>query len=858
MNLNPLHPETHGRGLWRALLLPCLLLALVGPTASAQMVTVTPSNAFVMPGAERAFTALRSDGQAAHWVWSIEGPAFGATINHVTGLFHAPQDFPARAKVGIRATDPAAPGLTGVVPVHLTHTLIILHAPRGVLQDDEEVMVVAERADPEAPVWAWKIQSPAGGRIERRGEAFYFHPPRVAEATVFTLRALDTAHPADSATASIRVVPAMVRLRRADPQGAPVRSGQFCDLLAMRMDDQPGPFIWSVLDGNGGTVQDLGQGQARYTAPRVPARTTFHVRAASGRYAGNLAIQVRPSINLTPLVSSHVLSGNSCTLTAAYPAQAGVAQAVAWDWTILDGPPLLLTPVPGHPTGDRITFRAPQIGQPKRFTIQVTDSQRPYDPAIIKVDVLPRLPGLNPGAEHVFQQLMPEIMGADWLAPVPSMTLLAGRLEPPRPGQAVTFHGINCITYVEPSPRMAPLGRHWLVGDRYGLAAVSAQGRVGWLRGIHDEVTAIAIRPRGNAPDNPHRVAYACRDPHAPGQSRVDLLATGSWLPVPLAGTLGSLPEAARLEEGRGPQVGFGEIKSLAWTDDGSLLVVDQLPNRTRIRRIAPDGQVTMMPGNTMARPVAMAWYPADSSFYTSFGHAIYQWDLKGKKTVAILGLSSVRPGFMDAPVQDLTFPPSMWPLIPCLNHPEGVAILGPYLFIADTQNNALRVFNRQTRKLLTLTGSPEQKQTRLGPLGYAAADASAHACAALSLPRVLAVNAEGECLVAQGDALVHLDLSAFAQAPAAGTEEPQDSAMKEAAKPAAAGSAAAAAGVPMEIDGAEAPAAAASAAPAAGAAAAARAPSAASQQNRKRPPDGEHEDSHRPPPPAPERSGLD
>jgi hypothetical protein len=53
-----------------------------------------------------------------------------------------------------------------------------------------------------------------------------------------------------------------------------------------------------------------------------------------------------------------------------------------------------------------------------------------------------------------------------------------------------------------------------------------------------------------------------------------------------------------------------------------------------------------------------------------------------------------------------------------------------------------------------------------LGPLAFGSLDLPPEACAALHDPRVFFIRDDGQCLVAQDDALIHLDLSAFALPP--------------------------------------------------------------------------------------------
>ena len=853
-------------------LLAWLALAVAGPGARAQQVRVFPGIAFVLPGEPVTFTASRA-GPAVQWQWSINGESKGFEINPVSGQVRAPLHGASGTEVVIQATDPNAPGATGRGRLILTHKMINAQAGNRVLESGGETRLGAYRAGPEHVRWRWRLLDPAlGGEILDSTPDLRFRPGLVAYATTFCLQVQDLEHPADTDILGILVVPKMILVSKPADQSQAVAPQLI--LAAGRADRRPCSFSWQALADNGGHFEDLGQGRVRYSPPRVAVPTWVPVRVTcEGPFARRFQILAEPRIKLSTSSSTHVLSGNTCTVKASLPAGANGDAPLSWTWQaegLPENAQLVREPNPDQlapkrkPHQDELnpkpepieawfSFKAPEVDRPTRFQLQVTDSLHPDDPARIRIDVLPRLPGLEPGTESVFQKLMPKLMGADWLAPVPAMRLLAqpqssaAQVQP-----SARFRDIQCIRYVEADPAMGWLSRKWLVGDRNGIKVVSCLGEVTPLPGVFDEVTAIAIRPRGSAPGFPDRLAFACRTPGRP-QSMVCLL-RDNQTPVPLAGSLEPRPEAAALQVGRGHRVGFGQIKGLAWAEDGGLRVVDLDRRKCRDRRIAPDGLVTMAESRLNAPaaldpagshlPAALAWNPADRAWFCAYGSAI--WKADARTLEQQLGAHQ-HPGFQDEDGR-------------CLNQPEGLDLNGPYLFIADTRNMAMRVFNMESKRLLTLAGSPQEAESRPGPLAFGSPDLSPHLCAALSLPRVFAVNAEGDCLLAQGDKLMHLDLSAYAVAPpdaeeeaagvrmadedppAAGSDAAAAGAQSMAAEaPPAAGHGAAVAGpVPMEIDPPE---------PAGSSAAAA---ASAGPSGHKRKPDGEHEDAHRPPPPPP------
>jgi len=732
--------------------LACAALALAGPWAGAQdQVRVTPGKVGVRYGTTRTFTAVRRDNRPAAWEWRLEGAPPGAVINEATGAFQAPGNGTVPIRLQVRAIDRDEPEASGRATVVVTpEPIVVFHVP-PVVQDDTACPLQAERTDGLVPTWAWTVRGP-GGRIAAFQGTPFFHPPRVTVPTGFELRVQDTRHPQDTLTLPIRVVPSLAGVRFADAPSLPLRPGGQC-LLEATLEGGPAlPWSWKVLEPGGGHVEMIAGGQtarARYTAPRVAVPTTFHVRALQPLpfRGATLAIPVQPDLKVTAS-GTHVLSGGVCLLrvTPAHPAVPGVERH--WQWRIVDpeGPSDWLIP---RPDPDEVAFTAPRVGWPTPFTLEVHAEQDPEDRARIRLLVLPPLEALRPGTEAVFERMLPGVLGDDWLAPMPQATLLAGRLGlGPEAGPA-PFHGINCICFVPRDPVMAALGGHWLVGDREGIKDVSPLGEVTPHPTWFGEVTALAARPRGSAPGDPCRLAFATVTGE---QGMVSLLEPGTGETRPLAGTSGPLPPAARLEVGQGPRVAFGRIESLVWTGAGDLDVVDRSDQTWRVRRIAPDGQVTLL--LTLKYFLAMAWDPAQGVAFAAKGHALSQVALDGRVHPLVGG----GVGFKDG-VEDPAGGPA-------LVAATGLQRLGPYLFFADTGNRALRVFNLETKTLQTLAGHPDQRRPRLGPLAYAAPGLHPEACAALAEPRVFAVNAEGGCVVAQKEGLVHLDLGLLVQGP--------------------------------------------------------------------------------------------
>ena len=723
----------------RALVL--LALALAGHRAAAQ-VTIQPESAYVLHGASRAFTATRTDGRAAQWHWTILEGAGGRVDPH-TGLFQAPQQVSAPTDFRLGVTDSADPQATASVLIRVSPVLILVVANQTILQGDRPVEVKAVRCDDQTPVWAWTVEDPAAGRVFQQGGRTFFQPSRVVEPTGCVLFVRDTAHPGDpEKRIHVDVRPSLLSVEEVLPGTLP-RSGGTVDLRVIHADGLAGPFLWAVLEAAGGAIADLGQGLARYTCPRVATPQTFHlqVRTADGSSCLH-RITVQPTIQLTTPNRTQVFSGNTMEVHT-YPGQVNPEPDIPWRWGV-KGPDGSIHPLAQESPG-RVAWRAPSVGLPTTFWIEALDERHPDDPARIRIQVLPRFTGLSQEAEAVFEKIMPKVMGPDWLAPAPQATLLAGHLGY-RPGRDKLFHGINCITYAEPDRRLGFLSGKWLVGHRNGIMIVSAQGRTLRSRSVEGQVTAIAVR----AGDAGWQVVYAVQGLGPAPRSALYVLEQARQ-PRVLAGSVGSAPLAAGMEAGRGSKVLFGNVHALAWDPDGGVRVLDSLHDRHLNRRIAPNGEVSVL--GRLESP-GLAW-DADNCPLSGMDNDVVKTDPAGKV--------------------------SRW--LRVTGHAAALQVLGPYLFVADSVNNAFRLFNLQTSHGLNLAGSAAERHPRLGPLGYGSPALPMEACCALGNPRVFHVNAAGGCVVAQEDALMFLDLSEFA------VEPPEERAAAMAWEAAAAGS---------------------------------------------------------------------
>jgi hypothetical protein len=91
-----------------------------------------------------------------------------------------------------------------------------------------------------------------------------------------------------------------------------------------------------------------------------------------------------------------------------------------------------------------------------------------------------------------------------------------------------------------------------------------------------------------------------------------------------------------------------------------------------------------------------------------------------------------------------------------------GVAGQGRNLFIADSLNRSVRVWDLEHRTLHTLCGDPSQFKTRRGALSYFSPGRPPAECAAFSGVGVLAFSASGMLLVGTYECVAELDMPRF------------------------------------------------------------------------------------------------
>ena len=727
-------------------------LLLMGPLVSAQ-ITVTPEFPIMLQNGWQHFTATRVAPGPANWTWSVEEP-HGGTINPATGHYHAPA-VEVSTLVNIRVVDLAHPEEQAHARVLVCPALINILFALPVVEAGQHFKLEAVRADGEPPAWAWEVD-PGGLMVKEHG---VFSAPQVAAPTTLFVRLRDTAHEGPPAEVAVRVVPAMVTLTA---PAEPVLAGASYELVGARADGQSHDWSWRRAPGEG-FIAGLPNGRVTFVAPRVASPTTLKIQANSAGNSAWVAVQVLPRIALKPVEQS-LIAGNACELKATRRDQL----VPAWSWSLA-----------GHGEGTfrmlgdgRVFFRAPEVLIPTTIALQVIDLAHPEDRAWVPIHLLPRYPELSLGdGDLVFQTLMPGLLGPDWM--VPSATLFGGTVK-----QSIGFdewpkapwaRAIGGLCHVADDPAMEALNETWLVGDARGIHGVDEKGEHRHL--ACGPVTVLASRPRNSAPDNPLHVVFSTLHPDEDDEDDEEdehpLGVLRSLNPDGTTRILAGKEARARGEvtgqDGAGEEVLLEEILSLAIAPDGTVFLAEG----PRIRRVSPAGMVTTLATFDPDQRLRLARNADTGLLYASVGHALVQITPDGAVSPLLgrerqLGFEPVAAG---QPV----------PLgAACLNRPQLLQSHGQYLFIFDEMNNALRVFNLETRVLQTLIGTSSFEGMRMGALRLFSPDLPPDAWASLGMePVAMAIHADGTCVVASEQGLVQLELAGLAEPGAEGLPEP-------------------------------------------------------------------------------------
>jgi len=439
-----------------------------------------------------------------------------------------------------------------------------------------------------------------------------------------------------------------------------------------------------------------------------------------------------------------------------------------WKWDILGHAPDQGYIMPIGP--DQALYTAAAVPGPRRFQVQAADLNDPATNATFQITVSPGPEGQG---------------GGGWLHP--GLFPIAGKLDGRASDPTSPFGRLSAIRFID-DPELGPLDQQWVAADPWGIRAVSGRGELTWLAGARPRpdaedggeaqalpgpeavaCTALAVRPPGSAADNPHHLVFAQQT--YPFLAHGDRLHRGSLvLDRGREGRVEALAGSAHelgYQDGAGPMARFGPIRDLAIGRKGEIYALDV--ENSAIRRIAPDGTVTTLAGRPCpagAEPAlvdgpgasaqfgalrGLALEPDSGDLYVTDGHTVRRITPAGLVTT-VLGAPGAS-GFSPSPARPE-------PGAPCLDSPTKLALRGRELLISDTGNNAIRIFNLDTRLLVTLVGGgPHARGSSAGPIPYLNPGLPRTALGAVCEPGPIAAAPEGVCVVGLGSGLAQLDL---------------------------------------------------------------------------------------------------
>ena len=615
--------------------------------------------------------------------------------------------------------------------------------------------------DGEVGSWSWTlVEGPGNGRLEggAAGGAMTYHAPHVTSDRIVHIRVADAELPHHFAEVAVQVVAGL----QIHPDAALLVSGQELTFSATRGESAAQPVVWRLLDPQAGSVSPLSATSTRYGAPRVERPSSFMIQAVEETVHGRSVAsawsvvlpRVKPGALRLGLPATTLVAGHVCQLSAEpHTRRPGQCPGPAsdWDWQEVGaGGGTLLPPGPGGVW----RYQAPRTSRAMRVTLRVRDRARPEDSALLFLDIVPRLPGMDPLIAEV---LMPSLHGGDWFAPLPSVRPfvwleLVGELQdlcpiPARPG--------------------APGG--WLVATTRGVTRLSRAGQpeAFWPVG---HVTALTIQA---SPQGAGLLAlYAQRLPgYDGGEEGAFGLIWSMDLDDPdmhceyMAGTDEenelNYPEMdgdVDFRDGLADDARLGVINGLAALPDGTILFSDWGANC--VRRLGADGQVATLAGHAPDREApardgqgaqarfhavgALTLAPGGQTLYVADGSAIRTVTLGGV-VATVLGVPD-QAGFSQG--ADAGQP--VTPGAPCLSHPSRLQWHGEHVFLVDAEHRTLMAYRPSTGVLRTLAGHPSQDVDRPGPLRGFAPRLSLGECAAFVSPTDLAIDADGCCLVAE------------------------------------------------------------------------------------------------------------
>ena len=684
---------------------------------------------------------------------------------------------------------------------------ITLELPVQALHPGEEVLLLAHRADGQAPRWSWRILDSGPGTVCRQEDLGMVHylAPETTEPVAIRLEARDLNHPGESGQGTVRVEPWPLLGVQCDP--ATLVSGASCPLQILKA-GAPHAVSLEALSATLRGKDSLGyalelpvaraafsadpDGRLRFTAPHVDQDTRCRIDVSEPEGTpGSCWVWLQPRLRiLFDEDRQEVMAGASRRIRIRR--QDGLDGAVRL--TLAEGE--TAGAIQAEPGAEAFRYTAPEVAEPRTFHLRAEDPLRPGEASVLPVHVLPRVPGLGPEYDVIFERLVPAVAGSGWLTQRPAVRHFAGsfgRYAWAEGSPHFPLSDVTALVYVD-DPQLAPLGldRHWLAGSLDGLLRLSLDHpQPVTLGGGIGAVQALAVRAPATPQLNPIPLVLALEQvptPHHEGVEAGDAEDEDPWNPGSYLACLGvdgqlrflagwpyHSPHEPYFNDGPAPWARFGTIVGLAMSEHGWIFVADR--GDDLIRMITPWGQVMTLAGSRVGPLRDGVGLAAKFGYLAGLAYdpvrkVLYVSDRAGIRWVGLDGQVHLLIGSPQAS-PSLGPPPVLAPGRQFVESPRHLAVRGDNLFIAENRGPAaLSVFNLVDRTLRTLVGH-DGPEVRLGPVSLFAPDLHPGACASLPGLDCFDISPGGVCLVdlpmglAQVD-LGNLDCQPHAAAPAA------------------------------------------------------------------------------------------
>jgi len=465
-----------------------------------------------------------------------------------------------------------------------------------------------------------------------------------------------------------------------------------------------------------------------------------------------ITLATRKGVPVVPGAPHQVLSRLTCGFTAAH----ADGKPRAWHWTLEEPDGGRFVSGQGRA---RMAYQAPFVLAKRVVHVRVTDPAG-GGTAVLALDVLPR-EGVPSRVQVALNTLAhPQVFGP--VVDVPAATVMEGILPGYPPAGAVLRNVAKIQLVADPDPAMGGLrGRSLAIVDGalfrmdgpgsmtpIPFRGVLAPGMPSLGPGAFPRVDCVdvSVRPAGSSIGDRRRIVVVLsrtteqnEENFICGMDPDGTVWPIAGVPLPLYGS-SSVPL-----EGPGSSVSFTPKARTALDVQGNILVADH----SRIRRIDPEGKVTLLAGGLSVRYTpwdgireraafhdiaGLALDGASGDLYVSDRNSIRRVQPDGTVTT-VLGVLGAKP-----PIPATPTPSRIAEGVPCLENPQGIAFQAGILYLCEPGNHRLLAFNPGDRTLHTLLQGDPNQPARPGPLPSFARERPLAECANLPSPFQIAV----------------------------------------------------------------------------------------------------------------------